>query len=121
MNQERSNNSQKNPGKQREVLHEITNKLCVRCGFKAKTGKKKDKVCDEELKRLKKFLDCPNISFMNPGRKDHLYVGKKVGVKVYEQKRYLLWKIRDLHEIANGGSGIEESEKTLFLMLFVAH
>ena len=103
------------------MLNEITNKLCVRSGFKAKTGKKKDKVCDEELKRLKKFLDCPNISFMNPGRKDHLYVGKKVGVKVYEQKRYLLWKIRDLHEIANGGSGIEEAEKTLFLMLFVAH
>ena len=40
---------------------------------------------------------------------------------MYEQKRYLLWKIRDLHEIANGGSGIEEAEKTLFLMLFVVH
>ena len=46
---------------------------------------------------------------MNPGRKDHVYVGKKDGVKVYEQKRYLLWKIRDLHEIANGGSVIEEA------------
>ena len=45
---------------------------------------------------------------MNPGRKDHVYVGKKGGVKVYEQKRYLLWKIRDLHEIANGGSVNEE-------------
>ena len=45
---------------------------------------------------------------MNPGRKDHVYVGKKDGVKVYEQKRYLLWKIRDLHEITNGGSVIEE-------------
>ena len=45
---------------------------------------------------------------MNPGRKDHVYVGKKDGVKVYEQKRYLLWKIPDLHEITNGGSFIEE-------------
>ena len=27
---------------------------------------------------------------------------------MYERKRYLLWKIWDLHEIANGGSGIEE-------------
>ena len=46
---------------------------------------------------------------MNPGRKDYAYVGKKDGVKLYEQKRHLLWKIRDLHEIANGGSGIEEA------------
>ena len=46
---------------------------------------------------------------MNPGRKDHVYVGKKDGVKLYEQKRHLLWKIRDLNEIANSGSGIEEA------------
>ena len=51
---------------------------------------------------------------MNPGRKDHVYVGKKDGVKVYEQKRYLLWKIRDLHEIANGRSGIEEASEDSF-------
>ena len=46
---------------------------------------------------------------MNPGRKNHVYVGKKDGVKMYEQKRYFLWKIRDFHEIASGGSGIEEA------------
>ena len=46
---------------------------------------------------------------MNPGRKDHVYVGKKDGVKLYEQKRYWWWKIRDLHEITNGGSIIEEA------------
>ena len=42
-------------------------------------------------------------------RKDHVNVRKKDGVKVYEQKRYLLWKIRDLHETTNGGSVIEEA------------
>ena len=99
----------KSSGKQREVLHEITNKFCVRFDFKAKRGKKKDKLSDEELKSLKEFLDRPDISYMNPGRKDHVCIGKKDGVKVYEQKRYLLWKIRDLHEIANGGSVIEEA------------
>ena len=30
-------------------------------------------------------------------------------MKLYEQKRHFLWKIRDLNEIANGGSGIEEA------------
>ena len=91
------------------MLHQITNKFCVRFDFKAKRGKKKDEPSDEELTWLKEFLDRPDILYMNPGRKDHVYVGKKDGVKVYEQKRYLLWKIQDLHEIANGGSVIEEA------------
>ena len=104
----KSVNLPKSPGKRREVLHKITNKFCVRFDFKAKRGKKKDELSDKELKWLKEFLDRPDISYMNPGRKDHMYVGKKDGVKLFEQKLYLLQKIRDLHEIANGRSGIEE-------------
>ena len=69
----------KSPGKRREVLHEITNKFCVPFDFKAKSGKKKYELSDEELKWLKDFLDRPDISYMNPGRKDHVYVGKKDG------------------------------------------
>ena len=91
------------------MLHQITNKFCVRFDFKAKRGKKKDEPSDEELTWLKEFLDRPDILYMNPGRKDHVNVRKKDGVKVYEQKRYLLWKIRDLHETTNGGSVIEET------------
>ena len=111
----------KSPGKQREVLHEITNKFCVRFDSKAKRGKKKDELSDEELKWLKEFLDCPDISYMFPGRKDHVHVGKKERVKVYEQKRYLSWKLRNLDEIANGGSGIKEASGGFFLMLLVVH
>ena len=111
----------KSHGKQREVLHEITNTFCVRFDSKAKRGKKKDELSDEELKWLKEFLDCPDISYMFPGRKDHVHVGKKEGVKVYEQKRYLSWKLRNLDEIANGGSGIKEASGGFFLMLLVVH
>ena len=96
------------------MLHEITNKFCVRFDFKAKRGKKKDELIDEELEWLKEFLDRPDISYMNPGKKDHVYVGKKNGVKVYEQKRYFLWKIRDLHEIANGRSVIKKGSGDSF-------
>ena len=63
------------------MLHEITNKFCVRFDSKAKRGKKKDELSDEELKWIKEFLDRPDISYMNPKRKDHVYVGKKDGVK----------------------------------------
>ena len=37
---------------------------------------------------------------------------------MYERKRYLLWKIWDLHEIANGGSGIEEEGRDSFSNAF---
>ena len=101
------------------MLHEIANKFwlrfdfankfCVRFDFKAKRQKKKYKLSNEELKWVKEFLDRPDISYMNPERKDHVCVGKMDGANVYEQKRYLLWKIQDLHEITNGGSVIEET------------
>ena len=55
---------------------------------------------------------------MNPRRKDHVHVGKKDGVKVYKQKCYLLSKIRDLHEIANGESGIGEVGRDSFYNAF---
>ena len=38
---------------------------------------------------------------MNPGKKDNVYVGKSNGQRQYEQKRYLLWPIRDLLNILN--------------------
>ena len=46
---------------------------------------------------------------MNPGKNDNVYIGKTNGSRVFEQKRYLLWPIRDILEILNGNSLSEES------------
>ena len=46
---------------------------------------------------------------MNPRKNDNVYIGKTNGSRVYEQKRYLLWPIRDILEILNGNSLSEES------------
>ena len=46
---------------------------------------------------------------MNPGKNDNVYIGKTSGSRVYEQKRYLLWPIRDILEILNGNNLSEES------------
>ena len=46
---------------------------------------------------------------MNPGKNDNVCIGKTNGSRVYEQKRYLLWPIRDILEILNGNSLSEES------------
>ena len=43
------------------------------------------------------FLDRPDISYITPGRKDVVYLGR-----TGREKRYILWNLKDLHEIANG-------------------
>ena len=42
------------------------------------------------------------MTYTNPGRKDHIYMGKVNGEKVYEQNKYLLWSLRDAWEATNG-------------------
>ena len=46
---------------------------------------------------------------MNSGKNDNVYIGKTNGSRVYEQKRYFLWPIRDILEKLNGNSLSEES------------
>ena len=104
----------KSPAKRREVLGEIANKFCVKIDFSKRRGKMKDTLTNDEQVWINKFLDCPDISYMTPGRKDNVYTGKKNGVKTYEQKRYLLWKIRDIHDILNGGELIGQGNNDSF-------
>ena len=51
---------------------------------------------------LIQFLDRPDISRQTLGRKDHVYIGKVKGERQYLQKRYLLWTLNEILEIANG-------------------
>ena len=46
-------------------------------------------------------MDHPDLSMMNPCKKDNFYVGKVDGEKRYEPKRYLLSPIRDILNILN--------------------
>ena len=63
------------------------------------------------------FLNRSDITYMNPGRKDNVYVGKINGERAYVQKRFLLWTIRDIVDIANGING-EVSEMEFFSNVF---
>ena len=40
-------------------------------------------------------------SQLAPGKKDHTYKGRAQGRSLFEQKRYLLWPLKDLHESLN--------------------
>ena len=54
------------------------------------------------------FLDRADISRQTPGRNDYVYVEKENSQIKYLQKRYLLWNITDLLEIANGRGNIDD-------------
>ena len=69
---------------------------------KKKTGRKATELTDEEKQRIVDTLDRADLTYVNPGRKDHVYIGKKDRKRQYCQKRYLLWNLRDLLNILNG-------------------
>ena len=56
----------------------------------------KAKILSQEQERwLIDYLERPEISYTNPGRKDNVYIGKINGTNQSTQKRYLLWVLRD--------------------------
>ena len=67
-----------------------------------KRGRKPKELMDEEKQWIWYSLDRADLTYINPGRKDHVYIGKKDGEQQYCQKRYLLWNLRDLFNILYG-------------------
>ena len=49
----------------------------------------KNELSDREKEWLKNFLDKPDLTYVIPGRNDHLYVAKVDGKSQYVQKRYV--------------------------------
>ena len=68
---------------------------------KNKVGIKKNESSQEEREWLENFLERADITYTTPGRRDTVYIGMDHGKSQYKQKRYLLWKIRDLLGIIN--------------------
>ena len=64
-----------------------------------KKGRKAKQLTDEEKQWIRYSLDRADLTYVNPGRKVYVYIGNKDGERQYCQKRYLLWKLRDLLNI----------------------
>ncbi|XP_066932919.1 glutamic acid-rich protein-like [Clytia hemisphaerica] len=90
----------KSPRKKSEVIRGLASKY-MRIQFCKKRGRKEKVLSDEQLKYLDDFFERPDITYTNPGRKDHVYLGKVNGEKLFAQKRYLLWTLREVLEILN--------------------
>ena len=105
----------KSPRKRKEVISALANKfkLCIKT-TQSKAGRPKNELTESEKEWLKNFLDKPDITYVTPGRKDHSYVGKIDGKSQYVQKRYLMWTLNDLLNIANGSSLIKNESSFEF-------
>ena len=93
----------KSPWKKTEMIKDLASKYKLRIQFNSKKRGRIEKVInDEPTAYLDEFFERPDITYINPGRKDHVYLGKVDGEKTYAQKRYLLRTLRELFEILNG-------------------
>ena len=93
----------KSPRKKTEVIKGLASKYKLRIQFNNKKRGRTEKVInDEQTAYFGEFFERPDITYIKPGRKDHVYRGKVDGEKTYAQKRYLLWTLRELFEILNG-------------------
>ena len=83
-----------------------------------KPGRPKNDLSEDEVECLCQFMDRPNITYTNPGKKDQRYIGKENDKNKFVSILYLLWTIRYLLEIINGCSGIVQSETDDFPSIF---
>ena len=90
------------PGKKMEVIGSLAKKYKMRIALSKKQGRKYEDLSEEEVTWLKDFLERPEMTYINPGKKDNIYVGKVDGKSVYVQKQHLLWTLRDTLDIING-------------------
>ena len=81
----------KSPRKKTEVIKGLASKYKLRIRFNNKKRRRTEKVInDEQTAYLDEFFERPDITYINPGRKDHVYLGKVDAEKTYAQKREML-------------------------------
>ena len=90
------------PRKKTEVTGILIKKLNLCIAVHNQSGRKKNKLSEEEEEWIENFLERSNITYTTPGKRDTFYVGMDDGKREYKQKRYLIWKLCDLLEIING-------------------
>jgi len=88
--------------KKMEVIGSLAKKYKMRIALATKRGRKYEGLNEEEVEWLKNYMERPEMTYINPGKKDNVYVGKVNGKSSFVQKQYLLWTLRDTLDIING-------------------
>ena len=93
----------RSPHKQAEVVEKLAERYQVKFNFKkTNRGRPRKDLTQDEQQWMVEFLARSDLTYTNPGRKDNVYIGKENGQRIFKQKMYLLWTMRDILDIANG-------------------
>ena len=92
----------------------MATKYKLRINLQQNRGRPRKELNEEEKIWLIEFLNRSDISYTNPGRKDHVHIGKIDGESKYKQKQYLLWSLREIVSVANCNEAVDESFESKF-------
>ena len=74
----------RSPHKKAEVVERLATKYKLRINLQQNRGRPRRELNEEEKICLIEFLNRSDISYTNPGRKDHVYIGKIDGESKYK-------------------------------------
>ena len=74
------------PRKKTEVTGILIKKLNLCIAVHNQSGRKKNKLSEEEEEWIENFLERSNITYTTPGKRDTFYVGMDDGKREYKQK-----------------------------------
>ena len=100
----------KSPTKKKEIIGSLLQRYALYLPERKKPGPKRTEINEVEAAWLTAFFSRGDVSYINPGRKDNVYIGKVDGKRQYAQKMYLLWTLRDLNEMINGNKYITNED-----------
>ena len=109
------------PRKKSEVISNLAKKYELRIQYKKKRGPKAKHLASDQEDWLMEVFERSDLTYTNPGRRDHVYTGKVNGEKQYVQKGYLLWSLRDALEIINGAAGFKHEFGELLSFTWFYH
>ena len=70
----------KSPRKRSKIVQSLSKKFNLRINLAMKTpGRPVNELSADEIEWLLEFMEIPNVTYTNPGRKDQQYIGKKIG------------------------------------------
>ena len=98
------------PQKKVEGIGTLSKKFNLRITVHNKSGKKQNKLSEEEEEWIQNFLERSDTTYKTTRGKNAFSVEIYCDKREYKQKRYLIWEFRNLLEIINGSKIITNED-----------
>ena len=83
------------------MIKNLASKYQIRIQLKETRGRPRKNLSDDKKAWLIELVGRSDLTYTNPGRAGNVYIGKIDGERQYLPRQYLLWSLKDLHDILN--------------------